>query len=283
MHRGFLPAIAILGLAAGALGGGYPWLDGRVPGRAATETIASIPLPDGFAREPVAPGGFAEWLRQLPLRPAGTVARRHDGRPVRGQWIVHRVIDLDIGRRDLQQCADSVIRLRAEYLWARGRRDAIAFDFTSGDRASFRQWAQGYRPRVRGNRVTWSCSAAPDSSYATFREYLDTVFAYAGTASLERELVRVPGVAGIRGGDVFIRGGFPGHVVMVVDVARDPRTGRTAVLLAQGFMPAMDMHVMTNLRDRGLSPWYILDDRRPFRTSWGEFGTRNLRRFPEQG
>ena len=41
----------------------------------------------------------------------------------------------------------------------------------------------------------------------------------------------------LRVGDVFLKGGSPGHVVMVVDVCEN-ENGEKAFLLAQGYMPA---------------------------------------------
>ena len=41
----------------------------------------------------------------------------------------------------------------------------------------------------------------------------------------------------IRVGDVFLKGGSPGHVVMIVDVCTN-REGKKAFLIAQGYMPA---------------------------------------------
>lgn len=52
-------------------------------------------------------------------------------------------------------------------------------------------WSAGLRPRVDGNRVRWESIAEPDRSYASFRSYLETVFTYAGSASLELELDRL--------------------------------------------------------------------------------------------
>ena len=77
------------------------------------------------------------------------------------------VIALDLGNQDLQQCADTILRLRAEYLWRLGRTHpdalrAIAFRFTSGDRSSWLRWADGYRPVIRGPRATFEKRARPD-------------------------------------------------------------------------------------------------------------------------
>lgn len=128
-----------------------------------------------------------------------------------------------------------------------------------------------------GNEVTWARSAAPDEGYRSFRRYLDTVFAYAGSASLERDLMPVNDPSRPRAGDVFVRGGYPGHAVLVVDVARDA-IGQRAFLLAQSFMPAQDIHV---LRSPGeLDPWYLARSAGPLQTPEWLFDHTDLRRFP---
>ena len=42
------------------------------------------------------------------------------------------VVGRDVGAGDLQQCADAVIGLRAEYQFIEGLYAAIRFDFTNG-------------------------------------------------------------------------------------------------------------------------------------------------------
>lgn len=116
---------------------------------------------------------------------------------------------MEIGKRDLQQCADAVIRLRAEYLYKHKAYDRIHFNFTNGFRADYTKWAEGYRISVKGNQVSWYKSKEKDYSYKTFRAYLDVVFAYAGTLSLAKELTSVP-VTSMQIGDVLIQGGSPG-------------------------------------------------------------------------
>ena len=81
---------------------------------------------------------------------------------------------------------------------------------------------------------------------------MDTVFAWAGTHSLEREL-KPAALAGIAAGDVFIKGGFPGHAVLVADVVENRATGEKRFLLLQSYMPAQDIHVLKNPAGRRLA------------------------------
>jgi hypothetical protein len=200
----------------------------------------------------------------------------HDGRRKANQTAHHVVLDVDVGPEDLQQCADVVIRLRAEYLFSGPCRDAIRFNFTSGDTARWSEWRDGIRPQVRGNEVSWRRTAEADDSYANFRSYLDTVFTYAGTASLERELSPVTDPAKPRVGDVFIQGGFPGHAVIVVDVAEDS-AGSRVFLLAQSYMPAQDIHVLRSFEET--DPWYVARSEGVLVTPEWDFRHRDLKRF----
>ena len=169
------------------------------------------------------------------------------------------------------------MRLRAEYLYSRRRYEAIGFNYTSGDRAAFTRWAGGWRPRIEGRRVRWVRRGRQGTAYPNFRAYLISVFTYAGSYSLSRELKRVTAANDIRIGDVFVQGGFPGHAVIVVDMAVDRATGRKAFLLAQSFMPAQSLHVLKN--PGGQDAWYTLSPGRDLRTPEWTFERRHLRRF----
>ena len=214
--------------ADGTLRRPYAWLpDGIV-----TDTVADRILPPpGYQRVAVVAGSFGDWLRHLPLRPAGSLVHLHDGTLKTRKDVHAAVIDMDVGLKDLQQCADAVIRLRAEHLYSRGRDAAIRFNFTSGDGSAFTRWADGWRPRVSNNRVRWVRSGGTGNGYAAFKAYLETVFIYAGSYSLAKEMERVSDVRSIGPGDVFIQGGFPGHAVIVLDVAEDPAAGSRLMLL----------------------------------------------------
>jgi hypothetical protein len=227
-----------------------PW-----PHAAAAQSLAeAIPPPAGYSRTREAEGSFGQWLRRLPLKPADAPVRLFDGR-LKGNQSAHtRVIDLDVGKKDHQQCADAAMRLRAEYLFSLAKHDAICFRATNGTPVAWRDWMAGLRPRVAGRKIEWSKAAAADRSWATFRQYLDFLFVYAGTYSLAKESLPVAAAEPVQPGDVFIQGGFPGHAVIVLDVAVDPQQQRV-FLLGQSYMPAQDIHVL-HAQKGGLDPWY---------------------------
>ncbi|MEC5145534.1 DUF4846 domain-containing protein [Chitinophaga sp. 212800010-3] len=215
-------------------------------------TIASIPLPPGFKRVEQPAGSFGAWLRSRPLKKDNTVYL-YDGRLKRNQTAQYAVMDISVGKKDLQQCADAVIRLRAEYLYDSGAYDKIAFHATDGSLMDYRSWMQGYRFRLKGQHLAKVKAATPCSNSACFAAYLETVFSWAGTLSLSRELLPVKDTRNITPGNVFIRGGAPGHAVTVVDVAQNA-AGQRIFLLAQSYMPAQDIHVLKN--PAAASPWY---------------------------
>lgn len=251
----------------------YPWGDAHQMGDTLSSRIAP---PSGFERVAVAADSFGGWLRGLPLKSDGAPVRLFDGAEKARQDVHAAVIDIDTGARDLQQCADAVMRLRAEWLFASGRQNEIGFNFTGGGRVTFERYAKGQRPDAKGQR--WTASARPDASYGAFRKYMDLVFAYAGTASLEKELKSVA-AADVEIGDVFIKGGFPGHAVLVADVAVNALTKSKRMLLVQSFMPAQDIHVLKNLSNGDGSPWYAVPSGALVTPEW-TFAAGSLKRWP---
>jgi hypothetical protein len=241
---------------------------------------ARFPAPAGFEREAVAGDSFAAYLRLLPLKPHGALVKLYDGRVKPNAGVYAAVVALPIGRRDLHQCADAVIRLRAEYLFARGRYEDIRFRFTNGFLAEYSRWRCGERIVVRGSHVSWGNAGRAGDRLEDFWRYLETVFSYAGTASLARELLAAPG-DDPQIGDVFIQAGRPGHAVIVVDHALNRRSGREVFLLAQSYMPAQEIQVLNNPSDRGLGPWYAADFGGTLRTPEWIFTSGNRMRFQE--
>lgn len=243
--------------------------------------VTRIAPPAGYTRETCGDNSFTGYLRSLSLLPKGSKVMLYNGREKTNQAAAFAVVDMEIGNRDLQQCADAVMRLRAEYLWKHKRTGEIRFNFTNGFTAEYKKWAEGNRIKVSGNNVQWYASGkGNDYSYKTFRNYLDMVFMYAGTASLSRELQTVP-YTSLQPGDVFIQGGSPGHAVIVIDVAIHPETKKKVFMLAQSYMPAQQIHILMNPVSHRLSPWYELtdtDDGKLYTPEW-TFNKKDLKRF----
>src|SRR6185437_4535612 len=144
--------------------------------------------PRGFARVPLPARSFGAWLRGLPLAPPGTPVKSYLGRVVlpADHPNLAAVVAIDVGDADLQQCADSVIRLHAEWLYAQGRRDQ-SYRAASGAAMPFARWARGERMVPDGMGFAWKASARADGGRAAFRGWLDGVFAFANTGSLARD------------------------------------------------------------------------------------------------
>ncbi|HMZ78152.1 MAG TPA: DUF4846 domain-containing protein [Acidobacteriota bacterium] len=248
---------------------------------ASNQLIDRIRVPAGYQRLKPPSGSFATWLQHLQLKPGTPAVHLFDGSLKKNQSAHVAVIDMDTGDTDLQQCADAVMRLRAEYLFSSGKKSEIGFNFTSGFRCDFAKWAEGYRPEVTGNNVRWVKTASVDASYKSFREYLIPVFTYAGTASLSQELKPVSTIQEVEIGDVFIQGGFPGHAVIVVDVALHQQTKDRLFLLAQSYMPAQEIHILRNPTNDQLSPWYSANAQGNLETPEWTFPPGSLKRFGE--
>ncbi|MBR6664133.1 MAG: DUF4846 domain-containing protein [Lachnospiraceae bacterium] len=212
-----------------------------------------IHVPEGYERTSTEAGSLTKFLRTYPLKVHDSAVLLYDGSEKWNQDAHVAVFQLPIEERDLQQCADSVMRVYAEYYFQTEQYEKIRFHFTNGFLAEYGKWRDGYRISVEGNNVSWVKSASYDDSYETFVKFMRMVFTYAGTLSMEQESTQIS-VKEARVGDVILKGGSPGHVVMIVDMCENEQ-GEKAFLLAQGYMPAQEFHVLKNpLHEE--SPWY---------------------------
>lgn len=235
--------------------------------------------PSGFHRVAVEPGSFGQWLRERPLLAEGSAVDLFNGLPKDRQDVHAGVLDLSVGHKDLQQCADAVIRLRAEYGFEAGVHQRINFHFTNGFLAEWDRWRKGERIRIDGNTRSWVKTGSTHTDHAELLRYLEVVFTYAGTRSLEKEL-SVSDPAKPRIGDVYIQGGSPGHAMLIVDLAAHP-DGRLAIILAQSFMPAQQMHIVKNLLHPVHGAWFILQEDDHLYTPEWTFAWSSLRTWPE--
>ncbi len=212
--------------------------------------IGEIPLPPGYERVNVSSTSFKEYLRNVPLKQNKTVYL-YNGAKKFNQSAQYAVINISIGDKNLQQCADAVMRLRAEYLKSINK--TICFTDNNGKKYDWNNY------KSRG-----------------WQSYLETVFGMCGTLSLEKQL-HIQSWDHLCAGNVLIKGGSPGHAVLVVDMAKNKVTGKYIFLIAQSYMPAQDIHVLRNPADQSLSPWYEIPDKGIIQTPEWTFYENQLR------
>jgi len=233
--------------------------------------------PENFKRKESEANSFGNYLRKLPLKSHGSKVLFHNGIIKPSENVYDAVVDLKIGKKDLHQCADAVMRLRAEYLWNQNRFEEIHFNFTNGWQVDYSKWKEGFRVKVEGNKTTWVKRSEPSNSHDSFWKYLEIIFTYAGTLSLSKELKSVE-LSKIEIGDIFIQGGSPGHAVIVVDLAEN-NEGEKVFLLAQSYMPAQETQILKNPNNEDMSPWYSEKNWNQLETPQWTFSKDDLKRF----
>lgn len=235
--------------------------------------------PKGYEWVNEKPGSFGHFIENFKLKPYGSPILRYDGIPISTQHLHEAVFDIDTGNKDLQQCADAIIRLRAEYLYSKKRFDEIQFHFTNGDLLAWNDYKNGTRAFVNGNAVSFRKTAGFDDSYQNFTNYMVLIFNYAGTISLNKETKPVTKNSDLKTGDILITPGSPGHVVFIAGVCRN-KEGKKLFLLGEGFTPAQSIHLLSNPFNKNSSPWYDLDvDSPETKTARYIFKPTNFRSF----
>lgn len=232
-----------------------------------------ILVPKGYQREQ---SDFAHFLQIYPLKKNGSPIHLYNGKKKFNQNSQIAIFKLPLENENLQQCADSVMRVYAEYYWNTKQYDKIQFHLSDGFLLSYNKWREGNRVVIKNDHASYVKSASYDDSYECFKKYLRIVFAYSGSASMVSESTPIK-LNEIRVGDVFLKGGSPGHVVMIVDVCTN-KEGKKAFLLAQGYMPAQEFHLLKNPSHD--DPWYYEDEvKYPFETPDYTFEEGSLRRL----
>lgn len=232
---------------------------------------------EGYTRVEVDKDSFGGFLRNQKLKEYGEKALYYDGREKTKKGVYDGVIDVEIGDKDLHQCADAIMLLRGEYLYSIGRYKDISFNFVSGFKAEYKKWMEGYRINVEGNNVSYYKATEPSNTYQDFRKYMDMVMSYSSTLSLEKELKSVD-IRDMKIGDVFIMGGSPGHAVIIVDMAINDDDEKIFIL-AQSYMPAQQTQILINPMDENMGVWYSLKEKEKLLTPEWTFELDELKRF----
>jgi hypothetical protein len=194
--------------------------------------------PEGYKRESLDSNSFGAFLQHLPLKTDGSPLYTYTGNLKPNQSTPLAVVDWPIYGCQNHQCADAVMRLRAQYLFDQKRYNEISFSIGRQSKTNYIQWLNGKTPTAEN---LW--------------KHLLYVFAVAGTASLENQLIQKD-IKDLEIGDVFIKGGYPGHVVIIVDKCINSE-GKVKFMIAQSYMPAQEIEILNGQEDG--NPWYDAD------------------------
>lgn len=245
----FLSVLAICAVAVLGTQVSNPWRAGM---------IDDIPAPVGFRRVDAGEDSYEAFLRNLPLKRRGSKVMLYKGGVARLQFLSAAVVDIPVISND-EQCADMTMRLRAEYLWMKGRYKELCFTGVDGKKYQY----PGGETRN------------------SFESWLRKVYGVCNTSSVFKETT-ARGLEDIRPGDVLVypsrKKGHYGHAVLVADVAKN-RKGKIAVLCVEGNTPARELHVLRN-PNPFRNPWFIIDgDAQSYQISVFRFNRNELRHY----
>ncbi len=212
------------------------------------------------------------FLQHLPVKKGIVVD--YTGNAVANQMKQDGIIQYDVGKADLQQCADALMRIRAEYLFSQKRYEEIGFHFVDGHYYSYNDYCKGLRIVTSGKTISFTFLNSCFKTHETLRKYLNIVYCYASTISLAKELKKTDDFSV---GTVVIFSGSPGHCFIIVDEGVDNKKAKVFKLV-EGYSPAQSIYVLRNVDDKSISPWYHLN-KGTIRTASFEFKSYQLGAF----
>jgi len=232
----------------------YPWIKSKN----IQQTIETrFPPPTGYERVKAPPGSFGDWLRGLPLLPDSTPVKEYRGRIMvqANDTTLAAVVNYDIFNKKLEQCMDIIIRLRAEYLRFKNKKE-ISFFLPVKFLLNWADWARGYRPVFQGINISLVQQEIPDSSRAAYEKYLREIFYYSGTQTAYFNYSKIePGDVQI--GDFIVKKGKKGHTILIIDLVVNSQ-GEKMALIGHGDTPACQFYVLNYRKGQ---PWFPLNVR----------------------
>ncbi len=252
-------------------------------------------VPEDFERIAVTPGSFEEFLQTLPLKPINSPARLYDGSvSTDSLYRTASVVSMSIDSLNLQHSHESIIRLRAEYLYKTKQFDKISFIIKNNIPLDFNRWLQGYRIEPKGKNLKFKkMENEKEMNYQNFRSYLNDVFKFTDAKSFKQNLRLIKddddnNEFGI--GTIIMSGQAPYDAVIVVDMIK--MTGNhpysymkaLGVLLAYGNSPAQEMAITRSIMDGlGIFPFNKGDNWTENAGSIWNTTTKGERQIDKQG
>jgi hypothetical protein len=221
------------------------------------EKILDIKLPDvSYKRINVEQNSFAEWLRNLPIKPKDSPVFDYKGRIHKSakDTTIGKVIAWDIKDKYMEQCMDILVRFYAEYIWKIQNTSILSLPLPGGKWIYWNDWKDGIRPVFKGINVELKKTASPDSSRSIFEKYLRTIFNVSHTQQFYHAYLML-NPDQIKIGDFIVKKGTKSHAVMIVDLAEN-KEGDLIALIGHGDTPACEFHLLAYSRNQ---IWFPVD------------------------
>lgn len=227
--------------------------------------VERIDTPFKFSRIPAEKGSFADYIRNYPLKNSAEPLLLYNGNKKQNQEAHAAIFSLPLENRDLQNASGSIIALYAQYMYKMAMEDKISFHFTNGGENKWLDYKKNaaskrtVRTEIAGNLKKWTEYEKPADRNEIFKSYVRNVLAHTSILSMQIYDSEAVDFENLRIGDILMDMANHKHVCLVVDMCENSENGERAVLLAQGFSPAQEFHVIRNPK-RINDPWYYIDD-----------------------
>lgn len=235
-----------------------------------------ILTPKGYIRVISDENSLSKFIRHYEMKSDGSNVKLFDGKDKKNQDSHVAIFNLPLENYDHQQSAESVIRMYAEYYMRIKQYDKISVKLSNNFDANYGIWRKGYRLKSLVREFIWVRDDRVNDSYDSYKEYLKTIFSYVSPNTMDKESVEVT-LDKIEVGDILIKAGDKGYVIMVVDVCTNAK-GEKAFLLAQGGVPAQEFYILKNPAHSD-DPWYYVNEiNYPLKTPEFTFEEGSLKR-----
>jgi len=239
-----------------------------------------FPPPAGYER--MFNDGLSTFIRTHPLKNDNIVNDSY-GDSVMNENTWMAVFDYDLGTHKFHQCADAAIYLHAKYNWKAKYYDKLEFNTVSGTLLKFNDYLNGVKYKLKVDHtdliLDWTNPSPRLDNIKNFNNWLIKVWGWAGTKSFHHDTISV-NMEDIRPGDIFNDGS---HVVSIVDVVINKKTGNKKYMLAQSYMRNGDtnygeeQYVLLNPSTKDV--WYDVNEDNIIDTPMYQYYKTDLSRF----
>jgi hypothetical protein len=219
----------------------------------------SIAPPAGYHRVALPSGAFASALRQIELSDRRELLAG-DGKTLLCEDEKVAVTTAAPFDNKNDTGLDGIVRLWGDYLWKSHSPATISFPLDNGQRAMWKDWRDGLRPREVGGRYVFTQVTTPNGSRDNFDQYLAFVAEAMGAIALRRES-NIVLEDSLSAGDLIVALGKKNEsrVGIILDACKGPR-GDKLYLVGTCGTPSTYLYITRPYSPiQGNNEWFTLE------------------------